>query len=278
MFFYTHVENRLGFRRCYALFRDQARKRAFYGDLVEIKPAEISYSRIEGDIFIKIDEENIHLSMNISPKFIHKREELLALFLKPSSNLTNSNFKAIPCKIFGTGLSRTGTTSLSKALEILGIFNIHHAPYMYSGLAFNSTDLTTIPEYSAFIDSPFSYFYKQLDVAYPGSKFIHTQRDPELWVDSMEWLLSGKSTPASRWFYGTPDFNRQIYISKYMQHYEEVVDYFKKRKSDLLILELGAEDSWFRICGFLGMSMPDSDYPNLNKNLGYSSLMMNEIF
>ena len=40
-----------------------------------------------------------------------------------------------PAKVFGTGLSKTGTTTLSEALAAMGYTIVHHdkalAPYMY---------------------------------------------------------------------------------------------------------------------------------------------------
>ena len=114
-------------------------------------------------------------------------------------------------KIFGIGLSKTATTSLSAALNILGYrcFDFPHFIMINSSckvyyrhkinkkLWFNFfKDLTKntdnrlilnterIEEFDAFTDTPVVRFYKQLDKLYPDSKFILTTREIENWLRS----------------------------------------------------------------------------------------------
>lgn len=80
-------------------------------------------------------------------------------------------------KIFGIGLSKTGTTSLAHALEILG-----YRTKDYPGLSryragdLSSVDLAVVDAYDALTDTPIPSFYRELDQRYPGAKFILTVR------------------------------------------------------------------------------------------------------
>src|SRR5215212_6804140 len=92
----------------------------------------------------------------------------------------------MPHKVFGIGLSRTGTTSLTKALRILG-YRAVHCPL--SIVRFNGKGLQlsaeVVDRYDAFTDSPVARMYRELDYACPGSKFILTTRPIEKWMASV---------------------------------------------------------------------------------------------
>ena len=78
-------------------------------------------------------------------------------------------------KIFGIGLSKTGTTSLARALEILGYKTRDYLGVTrYSSGDLSSIDLDEIETNDAFTDTPVPSFYRELDSRYPGSKFILT--------------------------------------------------------------------------------------------------------
>ena len=91
--------------------------------------------------------------------------------------------------IFGIGLSRTGTTSLHHAFEILGI---RSAPTSVA-LLFDPDD-EVLGLYEAFTDNPIPFLYQRLDARFPGSKFILTTRDLDDWLRSMV-----VQTPAATW-------------------------------------------------------------------------------
>ena len=75
-------------------------------------------------------------------------------------------------KIFGIGYSKTGTTSLTKALRILGYnalhFPIHTMKHSSEKLNLRYEKLWR----QAYSDTPIPLFYKELDKRFPGSKFI----------------------------------------------------------------------------------------------------------
>jgi len=88
--------------------------------------------------------------------------------------------------------------------------------------------------------------YKELDRAYPGSKFILTVRDEVDWLRSVRDHFSWRNP--FRWEWKTYPFTNQIhrnnlrphdfdsltFLERYRRHNAEVIDYFKNRPDDLL--------------------------------------------
>jgi Sulfotransferase domain/UDP-glucoronosyl and UDP-glucosyl transferase len=85
-------------------------------------------------------------------------------------------------KVFGIGLSRTGTSSLTQALNILGYKAIHFPHdnvtraelYRFFASGSGRLSLSLLQEADAITDTPACCVYKALDQGYPGSKFILT--------------------------------------------------------------------------------------------------------
>ena len=176
-------------------------------------------------------------------------------------------------KIFGIGLSKTGTTSLTKALEILGYKSIHHPQ---NWLKINDGkldfDYKQIEKYDTFTDIEIARFYKELDNRYPHSKFILTTRNIDSWLkscknhlhpynqynDSLNLLLEE--------IYGSNIYSSdEEFTQAYLRHYDDVINYFKDRPQDLLILDVNVENKWEKICTFLEQPLPKEAYPVANK-------------
>lgn len=170
-------------------------------------------------------------------------------------------------KIFCIGFHKTGTTSIGRALEILG--------YKVTGpnlvddeeISVNALPfaLNTVPYYDAFQDNPWPLLYKELDQNFENSIFILTIRDEKSWIKSALGQFSGSETPMRRWIYGVgdPTGNEQIFIDRYNKHNAEVIEYFNGR--ELLVLNFFEGDGWYKLCNFLGKQIPDVDFPHLNK-------------
>ncbi len=90
-------------------------------------------------------------------------------------------------KIFGIGLSRTGTTSLNNALKILGFKSVHFDPRLYDNI-----NTPIINNFDAFTDNPIPLIYKKLDTLIPDCRFILTTRNIEGWLNSMQWMFGNK--------------------------------------------------------------------------------------
>ena len=49
-----------------------------------------------------------------------------------------------------------------------------------------------------------------------------------------------------------------------LRHNAEVVEYFKDRPDDLLVMDITKEDPWPRLCAFLGEPVPSVPFPHSN--------------
>jgi hypothetical protein len=187
-------------------------------------------------------------------------------------------------KVFGIGLSRTGTTSLTEALRLLG-YKAVHCPLSIVALNGKGLKLSTdiVSRFDAFTDSPVARMYKELDGAFPGSKFILTIRPLERWMDSMRrmrpsfFLLKAlpKVRQLARDLSGTTSFSDDVALAKaFVGHSRHVREYFGERLGkDLLVLDVSAADAWDRLCAFLGQEKPSRPFPHYNR--GYATTYTN---
>jgi hypothetical protein len=145
----------------------------------------------------------------------------------------------------------------------------------------------------AFQDVPFSldYTYQVLDESFPNAKFILTVRNnSDEWYQSLvkfhTKILKKNRLPTPEdlknfsyvykgWFwrqhqliYGIDEstlYDPIIYKKHYEMHNESVINYFKDRRSDLLILNLSEADSMEHLCQFLDVAYVGQKMPYLNK-------------
>ena len=173
-------------------------------------------------------------------------------------------------KIFGIGFHKTGTTSLAAALDYLGFKVTGPNGVNNPAIAQEAEEMAfkLVETYDAFQDNPWPILYKQLDVRYPGSKFILTLRPTQTWIKSVVNHFGTQTTPMREWIYGIgyPKGHEQIYIRRYETHNQEVLDYFRHRPQDLIVLRITEGEGWAKLCPFLGVSIPSIPFPHLNKN------------
>lgn len=177
-------------------------------------------------------------------------------------------------RIFGIGLSKTGTTSLASALNQLGIRTIHwpHDPRTLSELSAGKYRLSILDKYQATVDLPIAIYYAQLDEEFPGSKFILTVRDLNAWLESarkhfsrpLDTTRMDVRTFSRATTYGTLGFNEQRFRFVYETHQRNVEAYFRHRPQDLLVLDICAGEGWEGLCPFLGASAPRRPFPHDN--------------
>jgi hypothetical protein len=182
-------------------------------------------------------------------------------------------------RIFGIGLSRTGTTSLGAALHTLGFRTRHypHDPQTHAELAAAQYRLSVLARCDAVVDITVAPFYAQLDAAWPGSRFILTVREKQAWLaslqrhwEAMQEVMQGD--PQFRAFteficactYGTLAFSAERMSFVYDQHVRNISEYFAGRGSDLLVMDLCAGDGWGPLCAFLDRPIPRHPFPHRN--------------
>jgi hypothetical protein len=176
-------------------------------------------------------------------------------------------------KIFGIGLSKTGTTSLAAALDTLG-----YRTKDYPGLtAFRPGDLSCIDplmldQHEALTDTPIPSFYRELDQRYPGSKFILTVRDMDGWLQSCKKQFTARHAEKQNEahgqlfmdLYGTTVFDEDLFRRGYSRFVDGVLTYFENRPKDLLVLDVAAGQGWPELCTFLGKPVPEVPFPKAN--------------
>jgi len=201
-------------------------------------------------------------------------------------------------KIFGIGNNKTGTTSLKKAMADLGfkVGNQRVAEMMLQQYA--NRDFRPLIKYCKtaqfFQDFPFSkpFTYIVLDYEFPDSKFILTIRDsPEQWYNSLinfhaklwgkggrvptkedlkeaNYIYKGRPWDSNRVYAITPEddpYNKELLIQSYINYNNQVVDYFKHRPKDLLVLNVAKSGAHRKLCDFLGIKTDENDFPWENR-------------
>ena len=173
-------------------------------------------------------------------------------------------------KVFCIGFQKTGTTSMGAALEMLGykVTGGNWARDPEVARVALQRALETVPLYDAFQDNPWPLLYKEMDRAFPGSKFIMTVRPPEQWIKSAVKGFGLGTSPVREWIYGegkgSPVGNEQTWLERYARHNKEVLEYFSDRRDDFIVMDLAAGDAWEKLCGFLGTPVPSVPFPHAN--------------
>ena len=183
-------------------------------------------------------------------------------------------------KVFGLGLSKTGTSSLTEALNAVGVRSVHYPcdERTYEQLRAGDYRLSVMEEFQGATDISVAPFYAQLDRAFPGSRFVLTVREPEAWLRSCEthWRLMMSwwhNFPRFKKFhefvgacaYGTVEFSRERFRFVYETHARNVREYFKDRPADLLVMDICGGEGWEKLCPFLGREAPDAPFPHANE-------------
>lgn len=179
-----------------------------------------------------------------------------------------------PPKVFCIGFQKTGTTSLHAALTALGYRTsaVVGRDWTAERLAAEGAALCirTMKEFDAAEDMPWPIFFRELDEAFPASKFILTVRDAERWFSSIERHFGANSDELQAFVYGrnaaAPVGNRARYLDVYAQHERAVRAHFADRPNDLLVMDLERGDGWPELCGFLGAPVPAGPFPVKNRS------------
>jgi hypothetical protein len=201
-------------------------------------------------------------------------------------------------KIFGIGYNKTGTTSLKVAMSELGFVVGHQRKAENLIHDWANRDFRRIIKYCKtaqfFQDVPFSkpFTYIAMDQAFPGSKFILTKRDnPEQWYHSLiqfharlwgkdgrvptkedlqqaNYIYKGRPWEANRLTYKTPEkdpYHRETLIRKYEKHNQSVLEYFRFRQDDLLVLNVAEDNAYQELCVFLEVEPVRDKFPWKNR-------------
>jgi hypothetical protein len=177
-----------------------------------------------------------------------------------------------PRKVFCIGFQKTGTTSLNAALSLLGyrvasVFGRDlslaelRASYVERGMALARA-------HDAVEDMPWPLMFRELDAAFPGSKFVLTRRETDKWLASIRDHFGAYPDVMQQLTYGAdaaaPVGHEGRYRAVYDAHNAAVADYFRDRPDDLLTIDLSAGDGWEALCPFIGEPAPEAPFPRVN--------------
>ena len=210
-------------------------------------------------------------------------------------------------KVICAGLAKTGTTSLAKALQVLGYnvydFQEHYEFHLQQWLDSFETDRH--PNFKeiyqgvdAVTDVPPAFWFEEISAAYPEAKVILTVRDSEdAWLKSWKehldlgsefftfytkplfivvpWMRKAKHfvDTLHQAIYGS--FNPEataLYRVKYRQHNERVQAVIPAEK----LLVFNVKQGWKPLCEFLGCDVPSTPFPRENVAHSDSKKKMSE--
>ncbi|HWA91124.1 MAG TPA: sulfotransferase [Rhizomicrobium sp.] len=186
-------------------------------------------------------------------------------------------------KIFGIGLSRTGTRSLTEALRILDIDAVHWVnPLTYQLIGAGDVYL-----FGACTDISVAQDFEKLYCQYPNARFVWTQRSVEDWtasitrhyefwhrasgVEGLRRELDREAVP-----FGLSRvaiefglyLNNEDFAAAHRSFEQRLRNFFRdKPAGKLLELDIFAGQGWSELCAFLGRAVPDRPFPHANKGL-----------
>lgn len=185
-------------------------------------------------------------------------------------------------KVFGIGLTKTGTTSIHEALMRLGIDSAHWTNPLTHELLSDAD----IYMFGAASDICISQEFEKLYYLYPNARFIWTRRPFETWQASFQrhharfnWARTFDEVrayyerPGSHFGFSSAAAHFQLYLNadnlaEAYQAYEKRVRSFfaDKRASCLLELDVTSGQGWPDLCTFLGVPVPALPFPRANKS------------
>ena len=200
-------------------------------------------------------------------------------------------------QVIGTGVGRTGTTSLRIAIDQLGLGPCHHMDQVIEDIPRHvplwSAALAGKPDWAAIyngfasaVDWPTAGFFRELYAAYPSAKFILTHRNPESWADSFcetiyKLLAEDSEIPAEMrdWVKmcsgvvartGFPQgLDRDALIEKFVGHNNAVRAAIPA--DQLLVYQV--KEGWGPLCDFLGIAAPEEAFPRTNNRQEFWDLV-----
>ena len=197
--------------------------------------------------------------------------------------------------VFNIGFNKSGSSSLSAALNMLGIPTLQHE---YKDYQNNITLISSIIEenkknnrklfygldetYCGFSDFRGEEYFRELYAQYPDSKFILTIRPLEDWLKSVERWQSKKrlfrgianatknnNIEKARYYRDqlNAPFNKKHKIKYYRNYKKQIRDFFKDKPDQFLELRICEGEGWPELCSFLNLDQPSVDFPRRNVNI-----------
>ena len=200
-------------------------------------------------------------------------------------------------KVIGAGVGRTGTLSLRRAIEQLGLGPCHHMEAVIDDQPRNvplwNAALNGNPDWAEIyagmhsaVDWPTASFYRELHAAFPEAKFVLTHRDPNSWADSFSetiyTALAGRDqapSAAQPWIdmcthtverAGFPlGLHKSELAERFVAHNEAVKAAIPAQQ--LLVFQV--KEGWGPLCEFLNVAAPAEEFPRSNDRAEFWELV-----
>ena len=192
--------------------------------------------------------------------------------------------------VIGAGFGRTGTLSISVALDRLGYGPCYHMDNVFASAEHlarwqavadgDPAEWNNIfAGYAATIDWPGMLYYRELADAYPDARVLLSIRPADSWWESfantIKRLIESRDRAhddhvrqvlayayriiAEQTFGGAMD-DKDAVIARYENH----IDSVRKNISAERLLVYQVTEGWGPLCKFLGVPEPDENFPKLN--------------
>ncbi|MDE2200066.1 MAG: hypothetical protein KGJ41_13705, partial [Rhodospirillales bacterium] len=193
--------------------------------------------------------------------------------------------------VIGSGFGRTGTASLKIALETLGFGPCHHMEEVMAHpaqVAHWQACIAGEPVvweevfagYRAQVDWPGAHVWRELAMAYPTAKVIHSVRPEEAWWTSFSAtigtllathrtrsrpphvaaMLEAMETAIVAQTFGCPLTDRAGVLAAYRRRTAQV----RKAIPAERLLVFDVVEGWPPLCAFLGVAVPEQPFPRTN--------------
>jgi Sulfotransferase domain len=202
----------------------------------------------------------------------------------------------VTLSIIGAGLGRTGTLSLKRALEQLGVGPCFHG--VDTGRDTFDRVLRAVHHdqvnweevfagYRAVVDVPAYIIYRRLVEQFPAAKVILTVREPNAWFESSREVKRAAETltltnAETEFFDAVRSGNfgtdiaevlalrdRETAIAAHQRHNAGVRECIPAER----LLEFDVTRGWKPLCEFLGVPVPNSPFPSANSRKQFHSML-----
>lgn len=218
--------------------------------------------------------ENFRQLLNTDSKNCPSSDEVLT---------QGKKYKRTQRKVYGVGLSKTGTTSLHNALTLAGFRNTDMAANLWTEFVDKIEDPTAFwdpgrssdevqerwqryfKDRDSTTDLPTALFYEEALAAFPSALFVLTTRPLEAWARSAHsQFASGVRSPAllrnRREAYGSTTFDPFFWRKHFLEHYVDVLRTVPC--CQLLVMSVFHDRGWDRLAPFLHLEpVPDVPFP-----------------
>jgi len=193
--------------------------------------------------------------------------------------------------VIGSGFGRTGTRSLKDALELLGLGPCHHMEEVFPrpeqialwhavSVGEPLDHARIFDGYASQVDWPGAHVWRELAVAYPDAKVIHSVRPDESWWNSFSGTI-GKFMTISPTMELPPQIRVmgdavtemvgvQTFAGQFTDR-DKAIAAYHQREADVRaaipaerLLVFDVAQGWEPLCDFLALPVPTIPFPRTN--------------